>query len=71
MLKNVRRFGSCEVVAMDFDQMVEQYHQAMEESTRANPKPVIALFSQRDDVTLAGGMGGVTRGAEQVTKTLR
>jgi hypothetical protein len=31
---------------------------------------VTALFSQRDDVTLAGGMGGVTRGAEQVTKNI-
>jgi ketosteroid isomerase-like protein len=42
----------------------------MKEFKRANPKPVIVLFSQRDDVTLAGGMGGVTRGAEQVTKNI-
>jgi hypothetical protein len=71
MLKNVRRFGSCEVVAMDFDQMVEQYHQAMEEFTRANPKPVIALFSQRDDGTLAGGMGGVSAARSRSQRTLR
>jgi hypothetical protein len=31
---------------------------------------VKALFSQRDDVTLAGGMGGITRGVEQVTKNI-
>ena len=55
---------------MDFDEMVEQYHQAMEEFTKANPKPVIALFSQRDDVTIAGGFGGVTRSFEQVKKNI-
>jgi ketosteroid isomerase-like protein len=61
-------FGGCEVIAMDFDQMVEQYHQALDEFTKANPKPMTALFSQRDGVSLAGGFGGVTRGFEQVKK---
>lgn len=53
---------------MDFDEMVDQYHGAMDEFARGSPKPLIALYSQRDDVTLAAGMGGVTRGAENVIK---
>jgi ketosteroid isomerase-like protein len=59
-----------EVIVMEFDQTMEQYHQALEEFVKADPKPVTALFSQRDDVTLAGVMGGVSRGAEQVKKNI-
>ncbi|MGZ4933729.1 MAG: YybH family protein [Halobacteriota archaeon] len=55
---------------MDFDEVVEQYHQALAEFTKANAEPVKALWSQRDDASLAGGMGGVSRGSEQVTKNL-
>ncbi|MGZ4846751.1 MAG: YybH family protein [Halobacteriota archaeon] len=55
---------------MDFDQMVEEYHKALAEFTKANPEPVKALWSQRDDASLASGMGGFTHGAKQVTKNL-
>ncbi len=55
---------------MDFDQAVERYHQALAEFTEGNPKPVIALWSQRDDASLAGGFGGFTYGAEQVAKNI-
>lgn len=55
---------------MDFDQMVEEYHQALAEFTKANPGPIKALWSQKDDASLAGGMGGFTQGAKQVTTNL-
>ncbi len=58
---------------MDFDQMVDQHYLAMAEFTKGNPKPVTACFSQRDEVTLAGDMGGTGgRGAsEKLLKLLQ
>ena len=48
--------------------MVQQYHLALGELGKGNPKPVIELFSHREDVSAAGGFGGVMHGWEQVAK---
>ncbi len=53
---------------MNFDQIVEAYHKALAEFTKANPEPIKALLSQKDDVSAAGGFGGFTHGVEQVRK---
>ncbi len=58
------------MTALDFDHVVEQYHLALVEFAKGNPKPVNALLSHRDDVSLAGGFGGVTRGWEEVAKNV-
>ncbi len=54
----------------DVDQLIEQYHQALDEFVKGNPEPVKQLFSHRDDVTLANPQGPAVRGWEQVAKTL-
>ncbi len=56
------------MTALDFDQVVEQYHLALGELGKGNPVPVTALFSRRGDVSAAGGFGGVMLGWEQVAK---
>ncbi len=53
----------------DFDKVVEQYHRTMEEFYKGNPKPIVAMFSHREDITLANPFGPVKRGLKQVTET--
>jgi len=55
----------------DFDEVVEQYHLALNEFLKANPEPLKKFFSHRDDVTLANPLVGLpARGWEQVAATL-
>jgi ketosteroid isomerase-like protein len=55
----------------DFDEVVEQYHLALNEFLKGNPEPLKSFFSHRDDVTLANPLVGLpARGWEQVAKTL-
>ncbi len=56
------------MTALDFDQVVEQYHLALGELSKGNPELVKALFSHRVDVSTAGGFGGVMLGWKQVAK---
>ena len=56
------------MTAPDFDQVVQQYHQALDELGKGNPEPVKELTSHREDVSAAGGFGGVMHGWEQVAK---
>src|SRR6266568_8990996 len=50
----------------DFDEVVEQYHQALGEFAKGNPEPNKLVFSHREDVTLANPLGPAVRGWEQV-----
>jgi ketosteroid isomerase-like protein len=52
----------------DVDELIEQYHQALDEFLKGNPEPVGKLHSRRDDVTLANPYGPPVRGWEQVAK---
>lgn len=54
----------------DFDQMVEQYHAALDEVVRGNPAAMKELLSRRDDVTLANPIGPPVRGWSEVEKTM-
>ena len=55
----------------DFDEVVEQYHLALNEFIKGNPEPVKSFFSHRDDVTLANPLVGLpVRGWERVAATL-
>jgi ketosteroid isomerase-like protein len=55
----------------DFDEVVEQYHLALNEFLKGNPEPVKSFFSHRDDVTLANPLVGLpARGWERVAATL-
>jgi ketosteroid isomerase-like protein len=54
----------------DVDQLIEQYHRALDEFVKGNPEPVQELFSHREDVTLANPFGPPAHGWEQVGATL-
>jgi ketosteroid isomerase-like protein len=50
----------------DLDQLIERYHSALSEFMTGNPRPAVAFFSRRDDITLANPFGSVARGPNQV-----
>ena len=52
----------------DVEQLIEQYHLALDEFLKGNPEPVGKLHSRQDDVTLANPYGPPVRGWEQVLK---
>jgi ketosteroid isomerase-like protein len=54
----------------DVDQLIEQYHQALDEFVKGNPEPVKKLYSHREDVSLANPLGPAARGWEQVAQTI-
>ena len=54
----------------DLDEVVEQYHQALDEFFKGNPEPAKRLWSHREDVTLANPFGPPARGWEQVAATM-
>jgi ketosteroid isomerase-like protein len=56
--------------ADDLDQVIEQYHLALDEFSRGNPDPVKAFYSGRDDVVIANPFFPLTRGREQVVARL-
>jgi ketosteroid isomerase-like protein len=49
---------------------IEESHRAIDAFTRGDPAPLQALFSQRDDVTLANPFGPSQRGWPQVRDTM-
>ena len=54
----------------DVDKLIERYQQATAEFVKGNPEPYKALFSHREDVTLANPFFPPVRGWEQVAETL-
>jgi hypothetical protein len=56
--------------ADDLDQVIEQYHQALDEFSRGNPDPVKNFYSRLDDVAIANPFFPLTRGREQVVARL-
>jgi ketosteroid isomerase-like protein len=50
----------------DFDGAIEAFRQALVRYVTGDPKPVLELFSQRDDVTLANPLGPPRRGPAEV-----
>jgi ketosteroid isomerase-like protein len=54
----------------DVDQLIEQYHQALDEFVKGNPEPVKKLYSHGEDVSLANPLGPAARGWEQVAQAI-
>jgi ketosteroid isomerase-like protein len=54
----------------DVDQLIEQYHLALDEFMKGNPEPVRNLFSHREDVSLTNPQGSAARGWEQVAEAM-
>jgi ketosteroid isomerase-like protein len=55
---------------MNFDDLVKQYHGALEEFVKGNYRPMENIVSHGDAVTLANPFGGISHGWESVAKTL-
>jgi hypothetical protein len=53
---------------MDLDEVIKQYHQALDEFSRGDPEPLKQLFSHRGDVVLANPFGPAVRGWEQASR---
>jgi ketosteroid isomerase-like protein len=53
-----------------FDEVLEQYHLALDEIMKGSPDGYKRVYSRRDDVTLANPFGPPVRGWEEVAKTL-
>ncbi len=57
--------------ADNVEELIEQYHLALDEFVKGNPEPVKKHFSHRDDLTLANPLvGPPARGWEQVAATI-
>ncbi len=54
----------------DFDEVLEQYHLALDEIMKGSPEGYKKLYSRRDDVTLANPFGPPVRGWDEVAQTL-
>jgi hypothetical protein len=54
----------------DVDKLIEHYQLATAEFAKGNPEPYKALFSHREDVTLANPFFPPVRGWEEVAETL-
>jgi ketosteroid isomerase-like protein len=58
------------MAATDLAQIIEHSHRALDAFMKGDAGPAKALFSRRDDVTLANPFGPAARGWSQVEPTL-
>ena len=56
--------------ADDFDEVLEQYHLALDEIMKGSAQGYKRVYSRRDDVTLANPFGPPARGWDEVAPTL-
>ena len=54
----------------DLDEVIQQYHKALDVFLRGRPDPMKALFSRADDVVLANPFGPAVRGWEPASAGL-
>jgi ketosteroid isomerase-like protein len=54
----------------DLDEVIQQYHKALDVFLRGRPDPMKALFSRADDVVLANPFGPAVRGWETASAGL-
>jgi ketosteroid isomerase-like protein len=58
------------MVTPDLDRFVRDYHEALNEFFRGDPEPAKALYSHREDASLANPFGPVVVGWEKVEETM-
>lgn len=54
----------------DLDRVIEQFHLGLDAFHKGDPEPMKALFSHREDVSLANPFGPPVRGWRQVVETM-
>ncbi len=52
----------------DFEVFLEKYHQSLDAFAKGDPKPFQALYSHREDATLANPFGGIMRGWDSIRR---
>jgi ketosteroid isomerase-like protein len=52
-----------------FDQTLERYHAGLGDFVNGDPRPVLQLFSQREDVVLCNPLRPFARGPKEVAET--
>jgi ketosteroid isomerase-like protein len=57
--------------ASDFDQIIEQFRRAGNEFHQGNPEPLLAMWTRRDDVSVANPHGPAVRGREKLEETVK
>ena len=58
------------MAASEFDQLIEQQHLAVDAFTKGDDKPLAAIWSRADDVTLGNPFGPFVRGFAHVAETM-
>ena len=58
------------MVVPEVDRFVREYHEALDEFFRGDPEPAKALYSHREDASLANPFGPVAIGWEEVEETM-
>src|SRR6266542_4294774 len=58
------------MVASDFDQVIEDSHEALAEFVKGNPEPLKDMYSHRDDVSLANPFGPPVRGWKEAAAAM-
>ncbi len=53
------------------EEVVEQYHRGLDVFMRGNAEDVLALYSHRENVTLANPFGPIAHGQDKVAETAR
>jgi ketosteroid isomerase-like protein len=54
----------------EVDELIDQYHRALDEFMKGNPEPAKRLWSHREDVSLANPQGSAACGWEQVAEAM-
>lgn len=54
----------------DLEEIVQQYHTALDDLVRGKPEPMKALFSRADDVVLANPFGPAVQGWDKASAAL-
>ena len=58
------------MTASDFDQVIEDSHEALAEFVKGNPESLKGMYSHRDDVSLANPFGPPVRGWKEAAATM-
>jgi ketosteroid isomerase-like protein len=57
--------------AGDLEEVIQQYHAALDAIVRGNPEPLKALYSEAPDVVLANPFGPAVRGSQPASARLQ
>jgi uncharacterized protein (TIGR02246 family) len=59
-----------EIADLDLNPFIDRYHQALDAFFRGDPEPAKALYSRREDASLANPFGPVAIGWPQIATTM-